>query len=116
MHYVIDGVEHPQGSVDKITKVTTIRISADEDTLVYYSVNGQKWVQGNEIELTIGGRYTIDVKAKTLDGLYESDNVSIFISASASLKFPSVLIVILIILGAVVIFGVGFPLLRKYVL
>lgn len=114
--YVIDGEEQPQGSIDKITKVTTIKVNADEDSVVYYSVNGGDWKQGSEILLTIGGRYVVDVKATTLDGLYESEKVSIFISAAASLRFPSILIVFLIIIGAVVLFGVGFPLIRKYVL
>ena len=112
--YIIDGVEYAQ--IDTLTKVATIKVSADEDTKVYYSMNGLPWQEGNEIPLTIGGRYTIDVKAVSNDGLYESENVSIFIRASANLKFPSILIVILIILGAILIFGVGFPLLRKYVL
>ena len=112
--YVVDGVEYQD--VDKITKVSTIKVSADDDAVVYYSLNGGAWVQGDEIPITIGGKYTIDIKATTLDGVYESEEVSIFISASASLKFPSILIVVLIIIVAVVLFGVGFPLLRKYVL
>lgn len=114
--YVIDGVEYDQSEVDKITKKVTIKIFADDDVTVYYSIANGKWQEGREITVTQGGRYIIDVKAVSLDGQYTSKGLNIFISASSSLKVPDILIVLLIVIGAVLIFGVGYPLLKKYVL
>ena len=102
--------------MDKITKKVTIKIFADDDVTVYYSIANGKWQEGREITVTQGGRYIIDVKAVSLDGQYTSKGLNIFISASSSLKVPDILIVLLIVIGAVLIFGVGYPLLKKYVL
>ena len=114
--YVIGDKEYASGDDVKINRKSIIKVFADEDATIMYSIAGGEWQEGNEIPITRGGKYTIEVKALSADGKYTSENLSIFISAAASLTFPSVLIVILIIIGAVVLFGVGFPLLRKYVL
>ncbi len=114
--YVIDGVEYDQADVDKITKKVTIRIFADDDVKVYYSIANGEWQEGREISVTQGGRYVIDVKAVSMDGQYTSRGLNIFISASSNLKVPDILIILLIVIGAILIFGVGYPLLKKYVL
>lgn len=114
--YVVGDKEYRQDELTKITKKSTIKVQGDEDSTIMYSISGGEWQEGNEIQLTRGGRYTINIKAVSQDGKYSSENVTIFITASANLTLPDVLIVMLIIIGAVVIFGVGFPLLRKYVL
>ena len=114
--YIVGDTEYKSGDEFRINQKTTINLSGDSDCKLMYSVAGSEWKEGNSIELTRGGRYTISVKAVSLDGNFESENVTIIISAEASLTFPSILIVMLIIIGAVVVFGVGFPLLRKYVL
>ena len=114
--YLVGDTEYKSGDEFRINQKTTINLSCDEDCKLYYSVAGAEWKEGDKIELTRGGKYIVNVKAVSQDGNFESKPVTILISAEASLTFPSILIVMLIIIGAVVVFGVGFPLLRKYVL
>ena len=82
---------------------------------MYYKFgeNGE-WKKGKEIKLTKGGSYFIDVKA-VVDG-YESRTTTIFINANANLNIPTILLLLAIVLGAGILFGVGYPLIRKYVL
>lgn len=114
--YIIDGKEYVPSEVTKVKKKSTIKVVADEGTTVFYKIGGLDWEKGNEIPIEHGGRYEILVKAVTEDGLHTSEEVTIYMYASANLHLPDILMLMLIIIGAVLIFAVGFPLLRKYVL
>lgn len=115
--FLVDGETYEFGELSKIKKESTILVSADEDAKVYYRTSANsEWVEGREIPVERGGRYSIDIKAVSADGLYTSEITTVYITASANLKFPDILLIFVIIIGAVALFGVGFPLLRKYVL
>ena len=113
--YVIDGVEQGRNENVKITKKCTLKFTADEGTKIYYQIGNSEWFEGSEYYLERGGSYQIRVKAVSQDGAYESQVKTIFVNAAVNLTLPGILMLVLLILLTVAIFGVGVPLLRKYV-
>ncbi len=113
--YMINDTLYDESEVTRLKSKATIMLSADSNADIYYKFgeNGE-WKKGKEIKLTKGGSYFIDVKA-VVDG-YESRTTTIFINANANLNIPTILLLLAIVLGAGILFGVGYPLIRKYVL
>jgi len=113
--YVIKGKTYNEEDIAKLKSKATIILTADDDAECYYKFgeNGT-WKKGDTINVTRGGSYFIQVKAVVGD--YESETSLILIDASANLSIPSILLILLIVLGAGLLFGVGYPLIKKYVL
>lgn len=113
--YMINDVLYNEEEITRLKSKATIMLSGDSNADIYYKFgeNGE-WQKGNEIKLTKGGRYFIDVKA-VVNG-YESQTATIFINANANLSFPTIILLLAILLGTGILFGVGYPLIRKYVL
>jgi len=114
--YVFKGKEYLEEQIETITKVGKIEAEADEGCKIYYKISSGEWKEGSTIPIKRGGKYNIVVKAVSSDGLNESKEVNIVINAAPSLRFPSILIVIFIVVGIIIILGIGLPLLKKYVL
>jgi len=113
--YVIDGVEQGRNENVKITKKCTIKFNSDEGSKIYYQIGNSEWFEGGEYYLEQGGSYQIRVKAVSADGLYESRVKTIYVNAAVNLTLPGILMLVLVVMLTILIFGVGFPLLRKYV-
>ena len=113
--YVIKGKTYNEEDIAKLKSKAQIVLTADDDAECYYKFgeNGT-WKKGSTIDITRGGSYFIEVKAVVGD--YESKTSMILIDASANLAIPSILLILLIVLGAGLLFGVGYPLIKKYVL
>lgn len=111
----VKDVTYKEGELDKLKSKGTLYLTGDEGAQMYYRIgsNGE-WISGNEVTLDRGGTYFIEVKA-VVDG-FESSTKLILINANPSLTLPSILLLILILVGAGVFFGVGYPLIRKYVI
>jgi len=112
--YIIDGKEY--SDVNRITKKCQITLSGDEGTKLYYKISSGDWVEGSTINITRGGTYTIYVKSVSEDGAHESFEKAILIKASSNLTFPSILIILFIVLIGVGIFAVAYPFIKKYIL
>ena len=110
-YYLRDGER--VNAIDKLTKRATLVIESVDDAKTYYSVNGGEWVEGNEINLTSGGSYPIEIKSVL--GGYESLTTSIRINASLNLYLGEG-VLILIIVGVGALFVISFFLIKKYLL
>ena len=112
---MIKGKTYNEEDIAKLKSKAQIVLTADDDAECYYKFgeNGT-WKKGSTIDITRGGSYFIEVKAVVGD--YESKTSMILIDASANLAIPSILLILLIVLGAGLLFGVGYPLIKKYVL
>ena len=110
-YYLIDGER--VNAIDKLTKRATLVIESVDDAKTYYSVDGGEWVEGNEINLTSGGSYPIEIKSVL--GGYESLTTSIRINASLNLYLGEG-VLILIIVGVGALFVISFFLIKKYLL
>lgn len=112
---VVNGVTYGEGDMTKIKSQGKIYLKGDEGAEFYYRISGSNdWQKGSEIDIKRGGTYFIEVKAKVDN--YESSIKTILINAEPNLKFPTILLLLLIVVGTLLFFGVGYPLLRKYVI
>ena len=111
-YYFVIGDEKYE-TIDKLTKPATLIIESVENSTTYYSVDGGDWVEGNEIKITSGGNYPIEIKSVVGD--YESVTTSLRINASPNLYLSEgILILLIAVVGAV--FVIGIFLIKKYVL
>ncbi len=112
-YYVVKGVRYPE--LVHLTQITTINLEADSGAEIYYRFSSSnEWVKGNSLTIKQGGNRTVYVKS--VIGDYESKEKMITINAAASLRVPSLLIVVLLIFALLVIVFVGVPLLRRYII
>ena len=111
--FVINGVE--QVEVVDITSVTKVNFSADEGAEIYYKLNdATTWVKGTSVTITKGGNTVIHVKS--VFGDYESKEKVITLYGAASLRIPSVLVLLLVVGGLLALAFVVGPLIRRYVI
>lgn len=113
--YLIKDKYYDESEVGKLKQKAKIILNGDSGADLYYryGANGE-WKQGNEINLTKGGTYFIEVQARVGESV--SRTSTILINAEASLTVPSILLIFLILGVGALIFAVGIPLLKKYVL
>lgn len=82
--------------IDKLTRVGTLHIVADENATVYYSFgSGEKWQEGREVKLDKGGSYVVQFKS-VVDGV-ESQVQGVMINASANIHIPDMFMALLVV-------------------
>lgn len=113
--YLIKGLYYDENQITQLKSKAQIVLTADEDGECYYRFgeNGD-WQKGNVINITKGGSYFVEVKSVVGD--YESEIRTILINGSASLTLPSIVLILLIVISGLLMFGIVYPLLKKYVL
>jgi len=97
--------------IGKITGKVKVLLSCEDGGTIFYSLNGNDWVQGNEVMCDKGGAYNISVKVEK-DGL-ESSVRTIHFQTSLNTIIPDGLMLVLVLLLAVTIFVVIVPLVSK---
>ena len=96
----------------KVTGKVTVKLSSnDEGAKIFYQVNNGEWIEGNVVECSNGGNYSIKVKS-VVDGV-ESLEQSIWVRTSLNLYIPDALMLVLILLLALVLFLVVLPIVSK---
>lgn len=95
----------------KVTGEVLVKLSCEEGAIILYSVNGGKWVEGNEINCNQGGSYSISVKC-IKDGL-ESETEGIWVRTSLNLYVSDGLMLALVLMIAIVLFFVVIPIISK---
>lgn len=82
--------------IDKLTRVGTLHIVADEEATVYYTFgNSDNWQEGREVTLDKGGSYVVQFKS-VVDGV-ESKVQGVMIKASANIRIPDIFMALLVV-------------------
>ena len=110
-YFLIDGKKVQ--TITKLTQPATFVLEGDQNSTMLSSVAGSEWVEGSEISLTQGGKYSVSMKAKIGD--YESEIVTIYISANPNLYVSNGILLLLICLLAGVFVGAIY-LIKRFVL
>ncbi len=110
-YFMVDGKRYD--SIEKITEETVVVIKQQDNEKIYTSIDNGNWVEGNELTLTKGGKYTVSIKS-TIDG-YESEVVTFYVTANPNLYVSNGILILLVGLVAAVFIGVLF-LIKRYVI
>ena len=112
LKYVFVHKNKEYNELGKVTGKVTVKLSSnDEGAKIFYQVNNGEWIEGNTVECSDGGNYTIKVKA-VVDGV-ESIEQNIWVRTSLNLYIPDALMLALVLLLALVLFFVVLPIVSK---
>ena len=111
--------EHKGEMYDTIGKVTgAVKVylkSSDLDLgvdgKIMYSVNRGEWIEGDVVDCSSGG--TFSIKVKVVCGDYESDEETILLQTSLNAVIPDVVMFFLILFLGIMLFAVGVPIISK---
>ena len=111
--------EHKGEMYDTINKVTgAVKVylkSADLDAgiegKIMYRVNLGEWIEGDVVDCSSGG--TFSIKVKVVCGDYESEEETIFLQTSLNPVIPDVVMFFIILFLAIMLFVVVVPVISK---
>jgi len=111
--------EHKGEMYDEIGKVTgAVKVHLDSVDLdsgvqgkIMYSVNLGEWQEGDLVDCSAGGIFS--VKVKVVCGDYESEEISIFFQTSLNAVIPDAVMFFIILFLAIMVFFIGVPIISK---
>lgn len=111
--------EHKGQMYDTIGKVTgAVKVYLKSSDLeqgvegkIMYCVNLGEWVEGDVVDCSSGG--TFSVRVKVICGEYESEETTIFLQTSLNSVIPDVVMFFVILFLAIMLFVVGVPIISK---
>lgn len=95
-------------------KAQLILSNPNDSGVLWYSVAGGEWKQGSVVELDHGGEYAVSYKV--IDGDFESEINSTYIYSNLNIYVSDVFLIIIIIGIGLILFFIGLPLIKKYVI
>lgn len=99
-------------SLSKVTGKVTVKLSSsEENSTIYYQVNGGEWKEGTIVECDKGGSYSINVKV-VIDGV-ESEVQNVWVRTSLNLYVSDWLMLVMVLLLSLVLFLVVVPVISK---
>ena len=112
-------LEHKGEMYDSLGKVTgAVKIHLTSPDLekgtkgkIMYSVNLGEWVEGDLVDCSAGG--TFSVRVKVVCGDYESEEMSIFLQTSLNAVIPDVVMFFVILFLGIMLFAVLVPIISK---
>ncbi len=102
--------------LDKVTGTVKLHLySADlengMDCKIMYKVDGGDWVEGNEVECSTGGTFSVGMKV--VCGKYESKTTSVLVRTSLNTVIPDIVMFFIVLFVGLVIFAVIMPIVSK---
>ncbi len=111
--------EHKGEMYDTIGKVTggvIVHLSSEDlqsgvEGKIMYRVNMGEWIEGDKIDCSSGGSFSI--KVKVVCGEYESEETTVFLQTSLNSVIPDVVMFFLILFVSIIFFVVVIPIISK---
>lgn len=104
---------------DDLNKVTgtvklhlySVDLENGMDCKIMYSVNGGDWVEGDEVECSTGGNFSVSMKV--VSGKCESSTTSVLVRTSLNTVIPDIVMFFIVLFVGLVIFAVIMPIVSK---
>lgn len=103
-------------TIGKVTGAVIVHLSSEDlqngvNGKIMYRINMGEWIEGDKIDCSSGGSFSI--KVKVVCGEYESEETTVFLQTSLNSVIPDVVMFFLILFVSIIFFVVVIPIISK---
>lgn len=103
-------------TIGKVTGAVIVHLSSEDlqngaNGKIMYRINMGDWIEGDKIDCSSGGSFSI--KVKVVCGEYESEETTIFLQTSLNSVIPDVVMFFMILFVSIIFFVVVIPIISK---